>query len=427
MHRSRVLAAFVAIVSLGSFGCTYARDPAPSPPKAPPVTAGFRHPGILVNRAQLEAVRTKIRAGTEPWASAFAKMKASSFAALTWTPKPRAIIECGAYSKPNLGCSEERDDSVAAYTHALLWTLTGDEAHARKAVEILNAWPGVLQDHTNFNAPLQTAWAASVWPRAAEIMRYTYPRWSAADVARFETMLRNVYLPKVADGSATTNGNWELSMIEAMMHIAVFTEDRALFDKAAGMWRRRVPAYFYVKTDGATAVPAPGGHDDTPDKVVKRWYGQAQLEDGVCQETCRDLSHTQFGLAAAIDTAETARQQGLDLYGEQSPRLRAALERHASYLLGEPAPAWLCNGHFERVETLPMWEIAYNHFAGREGLALPLTERLVKEQVRRHETGLEPHFILWETLTHAEVGAVGLDVPAAGAAVSSRSPSPLRP
>lgn len=427
MDQSRILTAFVALVCLGSSGCATGEKRPPVPPDAPAGANVFRHPGILVNRAQLEAVRTKIRAGTEPWAGAFAKMKASPYAALTWTPKPRPIVECGAYSKPNLGCSEERDDSVAAYTHALLWTLTGEKAHARKAVEILNAWPGVLQDHTNFNAPLQTAWAASVWPRAAEIMRYTYRGWEAADVARFEVMLKDVYLPKIVNGSATTNGNWELSMIEAMTHIAVFTDDRALFDKAVGMWRRRVPAYFYVKTDGATAVPAPGGADDTPEKVVKRWYGQEVLEDGVCQETCRDLSHTQFGLAAAIDTAETARQQGVDLYGEQSPRLRAALERHAGYLLGEPAPAWLCNGRFERVETLPMWEVAYNHFAGREGFALPVTERLIKEQVRQHETGLEPHFILWETLTHAETGAAGLEAKAAGAAVSSRSPSPLRP
>jgi len=31
------------------------------------------------------------------------------------------------------------DDHKAAYLNALMWTLTGDEAHARKSIEILNA------------------------------------------------------------------------------------------------------------------------------------------------------------------------------------------------------------------------------------------------------------------------------------------------
>ena len=32
------------------------------------------------------------------------------------------------------------DDSVAAYTHGLRWALTDKKAHAKKAIEILNAY-----------------------------------------------------------------------------------------------------------------------------------------------------------------------------------------------------------------------------------------------------------------------------------------------
>jgi hypothetical protein len=390
-------------------GCVSHQAPSSPPaPPPPPTPTSFRHPGILVNVAQLELVRQKVQAGAEPWSSAFEKLKASKWAALSWTPSPREIVECGPYSKPDLGCVDERDDAVAAYTHALLFRLTGDTAHARKAIEILNAWPGILKDHTNHNAPLQTAWTASVLPRAAELVRHTYDGWAKADLARFETMLRDVYLPKIANGSGTTNGNWELSMIEATMAIAVFTDDRALFDRTADMWRRRVPAYFYLESDGPQAVAAPGGRDDTPEKVVARWYGQAVLKDGVAQETCRDLGHTQYGLAAAINAAEIARQQGVDLYGEQSARLRAAMELHAGFLLDDPVPEWLCGGKLDRGSLLPTWEIAYNHFAVRNGQALPRTAELIRTRVRTHPRGLDAHFILWETLTHADVGATGL-------------------
>src|SRR6185503_13058924 len=74
----------------------------------------FRHPGVLVSKSQLDYVRKKIEAGEEPWKGAFAKLKASSYASLSMTPKPRASVDCGAYSSPNNGCSEELNDAWSA-------------------------------------------------------------------------------------------------------------------------------------------------------------------------------------------------------------------------------------------------------------------------------------------------------------------------
>jgi hypothetical protein len=47
-------------------------------------------------------------------------------------------------------------------------------------------------------------------------------------------------------------------MIEAIVAIAVFSDDRPLFDRGVAMWRARVPAYFYMKTDGDTSTQAGG-------------------------------------------------------------------------------------------------------------------------------------------------------------------------
>src|SRR5580765_6495110 len=84
-----------------------------------PNSAGFYHPGVLVNRAQLELIRTKVAAGAEPWKSAFEAAKSSEFGAINYEPHPRQTVECGPYSRPDLGCKDEQRDSIAAYTQAL--------------------------------------------------------------------------------------------------------------------------------------------------------------------------------------------------------------------------------------------------------------------------------------------------------------------
>lgn len=363
---------------------------------------GFAHPGILVSQGMLDFVKQKVASGAQPWAGALTKVKANGLASKTYTPHPIATVECGSYSNPDIGCTDEKKDSEAAYTQALLWYYTGDTAYRDKAIEIMNAWSSTVQAHTNSNAPLQSAWVAEVFPRAAEIIRYTSNAWSQSDEQQFADMLTNVYLPEVENGSAA-NGNWELSMIEATMNIGIFTDDQPIFDKAVKMWRARTPAYLYLKSDGATPVPPPTG-SKTGSALTKYWYNQTTLVDGLCQETCRDLGHVQYGLAAMINAAETARIQGVDLYAEEQTRITAGLELHAKYLNGAAVPSWLCGGSLNAVTPDPMWEIAYNAYGTTLGLSLPETQKLVAT-VR--PTG-QTHHMDWETLTHADINGVGL-------------------
>src|SRR4051812_45681949 len=90
----------------------------------------FHHPGILVNRAQLDFIKTRVAANAEPWKSAFEGAKASDSGSLTYTPHPWKTCECGPFSRPDLGCKDEQRDSIAAYTQALLWYITGDDRYA---------------------------------------------------------------------------------------------------------------------------------------------------------------------------------------------------------------------------------------------------------------------------------------------------------
>ena len=92
-----------------------------------------------------------------------------------------------------------------------------------------------------------TAWSASKWARAAEILRHYGAPWDPVDVDLFARMLRDVLLPKIFDGAASNagecagiwvksfyarilaahpslaispgTGNWELSMIEGALEL----------------------------------------------------------------------------------------------------------------------------------------------------------------------------------------------------------------
>lgn len=209
------------------------------PVSAAPAT--FTHPGVLVSRAQLDFVRGRVNANAQPWRDAYNQLTASQYASLSRTPHPRAIVECGPTSNPNIGCTDERQDAIAAYTLSLIWYITQDSRYASKAIAIMDAWSGTITDHTNSNAPLQTGWAAASWTRAAEIIRSTFSIWPNAN--RFGSMLRNVYLPEIVNGAAGMNGNWELVMMESTLGIAVFLEDRATYDRAVAKFRTRVPAF----------------------------------------------------------------------------------------------------------------------------------------------------------------------------------------
>jgi hypothetical protein len=207
-----------------------------------------------------------------------------------------------------------------------------------------------------------------------------------------------VYLPEVIGGAPKENGNWELSMAEATMAIGVFLDDEASFAKGVALWRGRVPAYVYLTTDGPTPVLPPGG-DVSASGLAAFWFNQTKLVNGVSQETCRDLGHVQYGLAAMINGAETARIQGIDLYGEQATRIVAGLEFHAQFLDGAAVPSWLCGGTLTAVTPDPMWEIALDEYATRLGMSLPSTQTLVTK-IRPTATD---HHMDWETLTHAGV------------------------
>ncbi|TMR96410.1 alginate lyase family protein [Nonomuraea basaltis] len=361
----------------------------------PAQAAGFKHPGVLVSRAQLDFVKANL--DKEPWKSAWDALQNSSFASLSYTAKPRADVNCGGNSIPDNGCSDERKDAMAAYTHALRWYLSKDSRYAKKAIQIMDAWSAVITKHTGSNAPLQTGWAGANFSRAAELIKHTYGGgWSQA--GRFASKLRTVYLPTLIAGRPDNNGNWELIMTDAAIGIAVHLDDRASFDRAVATWRGRLPAYIYLTTDGSIPKAPPRSKYDTKAEIIDYWYDQTKFVDGLTQETCRDFWHTGWGLAAISHVAETAHHQGVDLYSTAKHRLRRAMDLHAKIQLGGTVPSWLCGGKV-KADLGNHYEVGYNALHNRLGYNdFPYAAKWV-EQKRPMGTS---HFLGWETLTHAQ-------------------------
>ena len=361
-----------------------------------PAKSVFIHPGVLVSRAQLDEIQRRVANGIEPQGSAFEAARASKWGALDYTPHPRATVECGSNSNPDYGCKDEQNDSDAAYTQALLWYITRNKAYAGNAIKIMDAWSGTLTGgHTSNNGPVQASWTGDVFPRAAEIIRYSNAGWSDAQIVRFQNMLTTQFLPSLIHGTCE-NGNKELTQSEAIINIAVFTDNRSAFDHGIRMWRGRAPAYIYLKSDGPKPIEPPGcgpaiwgNKGYTPDLV-----------EGILQETARDSGHANMALAGMVDAAETARHQGIDLYAEQAKRMMAAMEYQAQFLPpNNAAPPEKLEFHLH-----PTWEIAYNHFHDRLGNALPKMAAVLSGN---RPTGVN-HHMAWETLTHAGIGSIGL-------------------
>ncbi|MFF6988446.1 alginate lyase family protein [Streptomyces sp. NPDC010273] len=388
MRRAVLLSVVTALV-LGFFA-----QPGTTAQAAP---ATFVHPGVDVSRSQLDFARTEVLAGAQPWKGAYDQMMASSYASLSRTPKSRAVVECGSYSNPNYGCTDEREDAIAAYTDALAWYITKDARYAQKAIEIMDAWSATITSHTNSNAPLQTGWAGASWPKAAEIIKYTYTgTWTNS--ARFSTMLRNVYLPEIINGS-NSNGNWELTMMDAAIGISVFLEDRTSYDKAMALFRTRTAAYIYLASDGSVPKTVPSQNLNTTAKIVSYWQGQSTFVTGLTQETCRDFTHTGYGLSSISHVAETSRIQGTDLYGtDVGERLRQALGFQAKYQLGAAVPSWLCGGSLT-LGLGPVTEVGYNALHNRLGIAMTNTQTLTQNN---RPAGTNNLFVAWETLTHGD-------------------------
>jgi hypothetical protein len=392
----------------------------------------FKHPGLLNDLKELEFIKQRIAAGEWPWATEFERMKRSRFADpdyLKKMPVPPAVISSDFSGRNDHGSAQEMKDANAAYTQALMWYFTGDDTYAKNAAGILETYAQTVTSHEGKNWYLQAAWAGSVFPLSAELLRATYPNWKNGRV--IGKWFNDVFLPPLHERAAF--GNREFAVISALAAIGIYNEDRAAFYLAMNHWMNYVPAYHYISEDFPVPyLPDYWSPEITPSddfllklnevSFPKDWTPWIGLHDaqwsarlihgkfgddvtslrqavanqdpgivwtgapvtylpGYTAETARDLAHVEASFAAEINAAEMAWHQGIDVYTPQAKRLTVFMEVEAKLRLGEPPPESM-TAQLVPYGLVGTYEIAYNHYANRVGMPLPHTQQIL--QVLRH-------------------------------------------
>ena len=344
----------------------------------------FVHPGLLHNLAELEFVKTKIKAGAAPWKSSWESLRSHSISQLTWNPKATRDVLRGAYNNPDIGASDMERAAAAAYSQALQWYMTGEKAHAAKAIEILNAYSFALKSVTGHDARLLIGMTGINFLNAAELIRHTYPGWKESDQKQFERLLLTVLYPVIKDFYPDANGNWDAAMIQSMMAMAVFLDDRAIFDRA-------VDHYMNGRSNGA----------------ILHYVN----DFGECQESGRDQSHTQMGLGFLGCACEIGWKQGADLYGAYNNRLAVGFEYTAKYNVGYEVPYepyrsidgkynYLTISRIGRGRFRPIYERIYHHYHDRMGMEMPYATKVL-DKIRPE--GWAMQHAAWGTLMFANV------------------------
>jgi len=360
------------------------------------IDAEFTHPGLLDSKEELLFMKQRIRNHEEPWKTGYQQIPVF----LHHKPSPVEVYVDGpGHSDPEDVYNQQLShDAEAAYASALHWIVTGDIAHAEKAIEFLDAWAHTVRKiDDDGDGSLSTSYN---WPRmiyAAEILKHTCKGWSPDKSSRFENVLLQLVWPatesamRKGESGAKTGGtlhnNWTSMALMCRMAIAIHTDDQGKYQNLLPQVRLQIRHYIYPS--------------------------------GQCVETFRDLWHSQMGIAPLAAACEMAWHQGDDLYSTANNRLLAGVEWHIPFIMKEkrgwPEPEEVDSPYYEwnqpdnAGEPWYFYEMVYNHYHNRLGFSATNTLRILTESVagdnkfpvrpeRKSRTGG------WGTVTHVSMG-----------------------
>ncbi|MBX9393835.1 alginate lyase family protein [Streptomyces sp. TRM72054] len=367
----------------------------------------FAHPGLLHSRADLARMKSAVGHGRDPIASGFAALAADFRSQHTYAVRNTGQITTWGRG-PTDNTSQAATDAAAAYHNALMWAVTGDVRHADKARDILDAWAASLTGITGADGQLGAGIQGFKLVNAAEILRHTgYEGWSEESIRRCERSFTDVWYPALSGYCLYANGNWDIAALRTILAIAVFCDNRVMFE------------------DALRFAAAGAGNGSVLHRVV--------TAAGQGQESGRDQAHEQLAVGLLADAAEVAWQQGVDLYAFADSRILANFEYFARYNLGDDSvpftPDLDRTGKYvkttvsnrQRGVFRPVWEMAYAHYAGRLGKPAPHTEKVVFRGTdgARVVEGYQEDHPGWGTLTYAGTATAAPVAPTAPAGVTA--------
>ena len=211
------------------------------------ISATIHHPGIVMSMADLDNMRDHVRAGDEPWNTAFNAF-ASDPQSSTSPPiyyqqgndifvnilGPWATTVNGVYySNPSdyVG-TRANTDSQTAFMQAIMWYITGNETYRSNAMTIIRDYSAIqsVVTHTSFRFATMTYLLGA----AAEILRYSDTPtssldWSATDTTNLTNAMN---LVSVTYNAHNFFMNQHQFTVGGTMARAIFTNDLQLYAEA---------------------------------------------------------------------------------------------------------------------------------------------------------------------------------------------------
>lgn len=311
---------------------------------------GFIHPGGLHTQEDFDRIKAQLLANEPSVVQGYENLKANGYSSSTVETWPVETIVRGGSSGQNY--INAARGAAMAYQNALRWKISGDEAHAQRAIYILNRWARECKAVTgDTNQSLAAGLYGYEFANAAELMR-DYPGWAAEDFKKFQEWMLTIWYPRCIDFLKRRHdtwpqgrpghywSNWGLCNVLGVMSIGILCDDVFIYNQGLSYYKYDLVGNYTgnqtppIRNEGLTEflgnlVPAVHADNRGP-------YGYL----GQMQESGRDQGHALMALGLAVDICQMAWNQGDDLFSHMDNRLAAGIEFVAAYNSGTDNLPW---------------------------------------------------------------------------------------
>ena len=303
----------------------------------------FTHPGLLHSEKDLQKAWENVQNDVSPNKDTYDALWWDTYSNANWSPRPLEVVTRGGTDNIN----QLRIDVRRAYQNALIWKLSGDDAHGEAACRIINAWSSTMKQlGGNADRFLAAGLQGYELANIGELMR-DHPDF---DTEGLQNLLLNVFYPMNQDFMVRHNdahignswANWELANIASMISIGVYCDREDIYEQALYYFKNG-------KGNGSFYHTMPYVLEENGEELVQR------------QESVRDQGHTTLGLVLAGVICETAWNQGEEVPSSWYFRAYGNLNskpRYESYAGVNP---------YQRGSWRPIYYQMHNHYVNRKG------------------------------------------------------------
>ena len=328
----------------------------------------FVHPGISWSTNDLDrmaALRT-----TSPWAEGWNQLVNSNEGSFSYQMQgPFELVS----NRPDINMREHTADSEAALYHAIQWYATRNIGHGLLATQIVNSWATTHTTWDGTSIHLHAAYRGGMMVQAAEILRHTFPLWTAQNTINCETYFRNIIYPQFRIPDPVRAANQGANNIWGALQVAVFLSDDQMFQDC-------LDAYLESPCGGISN----------------------SLANGQCGDTGRDQGHAGAMIGNLGAVAAIFYVQGVDVYEVLDNRLLSMMEYWCQYNSGQEVDYLVhgtCYGYYTSIGPIGRDPVATFPISVMEGVrtAYVLRKGLQAPQTQAYLDGLNPTIMtfLW--------------------------------